>query len=253
MSKVKCVVAGAGSVGLAIARRLSQRYETLILEACGKFGTKTSSRNSEVLHRGIYYKKNSLKAIFCVESVPIMYDYLCSRKIPYRKCGKLIVATNPAEAQELQSLYHKAVANSVSDIFHLSAADVKVMEPNVQCVGALYSPSTGIFDSHTFMLNMLADAEQNGAMLVCNCDVLGVTAGANFSTTSDPSPRFVVATSQGDVGCDIFVNACGLRSVAVAASEEVAVHPLDRVPPAHFLKGNYYKYSGEHALVHPAT
>lgn len=243
MSKIKCIVVGAGSVGLAVARRLSQRYETMILEACDKFGTKTSSRNSEVLHRGIYYKKNSLKAMFCVESVPLMYEYLSSRNIPHRKCGKLIVATNSAEAQELQTLYLKAVTNSVSDIFHLSAAEVRAMEPNVQCVGALYSPSTGIFDSHTFMLSMLADAEQNGAMLVCNCDVLGVSAGANFPTFSDSSPRFVVSTSQGDIGCDIFVNASGLRSVAVAASVQGVLHPPDRVPPAHFLKGNYYKYS----------
>lgn len=244
MIKVKCIVAGAGTIGLAIARKLSQSYETLILEACNKFGTQTSSRNSEVLHRGIYYKNKSLKAVFCVESVPLMYDYLSSRGIPFRRCGKLIVATSPTEANELQVLYNKAISNSVSDIYHLSKSDVRAMEPNVECVGALYSPSTGIFDSHTFMLNMLADAESNGATLVCNCDVLGVSAGTSFSTTAEPSPRFVVSTSQGDIGCDIFVNACGLRSVQVAASEHADIHPSARVPPAYFLKGNYYKYSG---------
>ena len=249
MDRVTCIVAGAGSVGLAIAKRLSKRYETIILESCNTFGTQTSSRNSEVLHRGIYYKKNSLKATFCVDSVPMMYKYLSSRSIPFNKCGKLIVATSQAEYEELNNIYHKATQNGVMDIYFLTMDEVRALEPEVSCMAALWSPSTGVFDSYTFMQNLLADAEQNGAILVCDCRVEGVSSGdrlmrAGGVLQGQTAPRFIVSTSQGPIGCDIFINATGLQAVQTAAKQEGDIHPLARVPPSYFLQGNYFKYCG---------
>ena len=161
-------VIGGGVIGLAIARALAKHgKEVLILEKASTIGSETSSRNSEVIHAGIYYPQDSLKARFCVSGRLSLYDYIQSRHIQHKKCGKLIVATQPSQlSNELPALYDKARQNGVDDLKLISKEDVKVMEPNVECHGALWSPSTGVVDSHTFMYLLLGEAEEHHAQIV---------------------------------------------------------------------------------------
>ena len=166
MDRVDAVVIGAGLVGLAVARALATAgREVVILEAEDAIGTHTSSRNSEVIHAGIYYPRGSLKARACVEGRERLYGYCTERGVPHRRCGKLIVATDAAQVEELEGIRQKAHANGVTDVVRVSPAQARAMEPELQCVAALHSPSTGIIDSHLLMLAFLSDAERAGAML----------------------------------------------------------------------------------------
>src|SRR6201747_3050585 len=152
MDRVECVVIGAGVIGLAIARRLAQGgREVIVLEAAEGIGTVTSSRNSEVIHAGIYYKAGSLMARMCVDGRHALYRYCDEHGIPYRNCGKLIVATTPKETEKLQSIRAHAEANGVTDMQTLSGKAARTLEPALNCDAALMSPSTGIIDSHGFM------------------------------------------------------------------------------------------------------
>ena len=160
MDKVECVVIGAGVIGLAIARRLAQAgREVIVLEAAEGIGTVTSSRNSEVIHAGIYYKAGSLMARMCVSGKRALYEYCREHGIPHRNCGKLIVATTPKETEKLQSIRAHAEANGVLDLQTLSGDAARQLEPALNCDAALLSPSTGIVDSHAFMLALRGDAE----------------------------------------------------------------------------------------------
>ena len=151
-------VIGAGVVGLAIARELSRNKEVLLLERAPHICTETSSRNSEVIHAGIYYPSESSKAKFCVRGKQLLYEYCQERNIPHNPCGKLIVATNEYQLQnELPKLQQKAHANGVTDVRFISREDVKFLEPEIECLGALHSPSSGVVDSHTFFMNLLFD------------------------------------------------------------------------------------------------
>ncbi|HET9149141.1 MAG TPA: FAD-dependent oxidoreductase, partial [Alphaproteobacteria bacterium] len=171
---VECVVIGAGAVGLATARALAVRgHEAVVLEAEDAFGTHTSSRNSEVIHAGIYYPKGSLKARFCVEGKKRLYAYCAERGIAHRRIGKLIVAVEESEMASLADRKVKAEANGVGDLRRLTAAEARAMEPELRCVGALHSPSTGIVDSHGLMLAYLGDAEDRGASLALRSPVVG--------------------------------------------------------------------------------
>ena len=153
MDKVECVVVGAGVVGLATARRLAQAgLEVIVVEAAGDIGTGTSSRNSEVIHAGIYYPAGSLMARLCVAGKKALYTYCDQRGIPYRRCGKLIVATADNERDKLTSIKAHAEANGVDDMRVLTGEEARALEPALNCVGALLSPSTGIVDSHAYML-----------------------------------------------------------------------------------------------------
>jgi len=166
MDKVDCVVVGAGIVGLAVARALAMAgREVVILEAEDAIGTHTSSRNSEVIHAGIYYPRGSLKARACVAGRTRLYEYCASHGVPHRRCGKLIVATSDSQKEELLSIKAKAHQNGVTDVVEIPAAEAMRMEPALHCVAALHSPSTGIIDSHALMLAYLGDAEAAGAML----------------------------------------------------------------------------------------
>src|ERR1700742_3330408 len=163
MDKVECVVIGAGVIGLAVARRLALGgREVIVLEAAEGIGTVTSSRNSEVIHAGIYYKAGSLMARFCVEGKRALYEYCRSHGIPHRNCGKLIVATTPKETEKLQSIREHAQANAVLDMKVLSGEEARALEPTLNCDAALLSPSTGIIDSHSYMLALRGDAEAHG-------------------------------------------------------------------------------------------
>ena len=245
MDKVDCLVIGAGVVGLAVARALARAgREVVIVEAAQAIGTGTSSRNSEVIHAGIYYPHGSRKAALCVAGNRALYAYCAERGVAHRRCGKLIVATAEAQVAELQAIEARAIANSVTDLRWLSAAEAQAIEPAVRCVRALFSPSTGIVDSHGLMLALLGEAEQHGAMLALNSPVLSgrVTSEGiviRIGTRSDTD-------GDTDGGMELLahhvINSAGLQAQAVAASIEG--FPAAQVPPCFYAKGNYYSLAG---------
>src|SRR5882757_565905 len=164
MDKVDCVVIGAGVIGLAVARQLARSgREVIVLEAAEGIGTVTSSRNSEVIHAGIYYRAGSLMAQMCVSGKRALYRYCADHGIPHRNCGKLIAATTPKETEKLQSIRAHAEANGVDDMQLLSGEAARALEPALNCDAALLSPTTGIIDSHAYMLALKGDAEDAGA------------------------------------------------------------------------------------------
>ena len=235
MDKVECVVIGAGVVGLAVARALAQAgREVVILEAEDAIGTHTSSRNSEVIHAGIYYPKGSLKARACVAGRLRLYEYCASHGVPHRRCGKLIVATSDSQKGELLSIKAKAHANGVTDVAEIPATEAMRMEPALHCIAALHSPSTGIIDSHALMLAYLGDAEAAGAML-------GLRSSLEKAFLRDKEFELHVKGSD-PIRCKILVNSAGLRAPSVARLVEG--FPADRVPPEFYAKGNYYSLTG---------
>ena len=194
MDRVDCIIAGAGVVGLAIAREMAQRgLEVLILEREAAYGTGTSSRNSEVIHAGIYYDPGSLKARLCVLGRDMLYAYAAENGVPHRRCGKLIVATSADQTMALDGIAARAAASGVTDLRRLSAAEAQAMEPQLSCTAALLSPSTGIVDSHALMEALLADAEGAGAMLALGTQVVAIepAAGGAVAPAPDdaPAPR----------------------------------------------------------------
>src|SRR6201994_1618897 len=177
MEKVECVIIGAGVIGLAVARQLAQRgREVIVLEAAEGIGTGTSSRNSEVIHAGIYYRAGSLMAQMCVSGRRALYRYCADHGIPHRNCGKLIVATTAKETEKLQSIRAHAEANGVRDMQVLSGNEARALEPALNCDAALLSPSTGIIDSHSYMLALRGDAEASGAAFAFHTPLLRATA-----------------------------------------------------------------------------
>ena len=208
MESVGAIVVGAGVVGLAVARELALAgHETVILEAADAIGTHTSSRNSEVIHAGIYYPKGSLKARACVAGKELLYEYCVAHGVPHRRSGKLIVATDSSQLEELNQIRKKAHANGVTDVVWMEKAQALALEPALNCVAALYSPSTGIIDSHALMLAYLGDAEDRGAMLALKTELIGAQVVAD---------GFVLHTNETDVRCRILVNSAGLARHAPA-------------------------------------
>src|SRR5688500_10634248 len=203
--------------------------EVVILEAEDAIGTHTSSRNSEVIHAGIYYPKGSLKARSCVAGKELLYEYCVEHGVPHRRSGKLIVATNQAQEKELLSIQEKAHANGVTDVVWMTQAQVLALEPELSCVAGLYSPSTGIIDSHALMLAYLGDAEAHGAMLALKSHLLGAQITAD---------GFVVHSDQMDVACNVLVNSAGLRAPSVARTIEGFSGKF--IPKEFYAKGNYY-------------
>jgi L-2-hydroxyglutarate oxidase LhgO len=234
MDKVECVVIGAGVVGLAVARALAiAGREVVILEAEDAIGTHTSSRNSEVIHAGIYYPKGSLKARACVAGRRLLYEYCATHGVPHRRCGKLIVAANEAQILELKAIQNKAHENGVSDVVEIPAAEAMRMEPALRCVAALHSPSTGIIDSHALMLAYLGDAEAAGAMLALKSSLESVVV----------SPQgFELQVTDTRIRASLVVNSAGLRAPSVARLMEG--FPPGKVPPEFYAKGNYYSLAG---------
>ena len=233
MDKVECVVIGAGVIGLAIARRLAQAgREVVILEAAEGIGTVTSSRNSEVIHAGIYYPAGSLMARMCVDGKRALYQYCRDHGIPHRDCGKLIVATTPKETEKLQSIRAHAEANGVLDLKALSGVDARALEPALNCDAALLSPSTGIIDSHAYMLALRGDAEDAGAACAFHTPLLHAKA-AEGRIAIDAGGDTPMALE-----CRLLVNAAGLKAPAVARS--IDGMPIELIPPAYLAKGNYF-------------
>lgn len=237
MEDVDCVVVGAGVVGLAVARALAlSGREVIVVEAAEGIGTGTSSRNSEVIHAGIYYPANSLMARFCVAGRRALYRYCAERGVPHLNCGKLIVATNAQEDAMLAGIKQRAEANGVEGMRVLSAAEAIALEPNLACTSALLSPTTGIIDSHAYMLALQGDAENAGAACVFFSPVLG--------------GRIHDRRIELDVGgadpitlrCRLLVNAAGLTAPELARGLDGM--PQDRVPTPYYAKGNYFTLSG---------
>ncbi len=242
--RVECVVIGAGVVGLAVARALAiSGREVIVLERADLIGSETSSRHSEVIHAGIYYPPGSLKAKFCVEGKRKLYDFCDSRGVEYRRCGKIIVATSEDQLSELDRLQANAAANGVTDLERMTPSQASDMEPSVRCVGALWSPSTGIVDSHAMMLALQGDAESAGAVVALLTPVTGGQV-ANDGIRLDcggASPMSVTA--------DVVINSAGLWAQDVAAS--ISGLPSGTVPPLHYCKGNYYTLSGKPPFTRP--
>ncbi len=237
METLDCVVAGAGVVGLAVARALALAgRDVVILEAADAIGTETSSRNSEVIHAGIYYPAESLMARFCVAGRAALYRYCGERGVPHARCGKLIVATSDIELERLPGIAARAAANGVADLRVLSTADAQTLEPALATVGALLSPSTGIIDSHALMLSYLGEAEAAGAMLALNSPVLegeATEAGIVLSVGGAEPIR---------VRCRLFVNSAGLHAPDLA--RRLRGMPPNMVPQAYYAKGSYFSLSG---------
>jgi len=235
MDEFDCAVIGAGVVGLAVARELALRgREVLVLEGEGAIGTGTSSRNSEVIHAGIYYPAGSLKARLCVEGKRLLYAYAAQRALPHRRCGKLIVATSDAQVNELDAIVAKAAANGVDDLTVLDGAQARALEPALSCVAAIHSPSTGIVDSHALMLSLQGDLENAGGVLALKSAVQGA-----HCTASGIELHMADGTR---LRCRAVVNAAGLSAPWLAARFEglAAAH----VPRAHWAKGNYFVLGG---------
>jgi L-2-hydroxyglutarate oxidase LhgO len=236
MDRVECVVVGAGVVGLAIARRLAQAgLETVVLEAAEDIGTVTSSRNSEVIHAGIYYPAGSLMARMCVSGKRALYAYCRDHGIPHRNCGKLIVATTPSETEKLQSIKAHAEANGVLDMEVLGGDAAREMEPALNCDAALLSPSTGIIDSHAFMLALRGDAEAAGAAYAFHAPLLRARAAAGGIELD------VGGAAPMTLQCRLLINSAGLGAPAVARG--IDGMPIELIPPAYLAKGNYFSCS----------
>ena len=235
MDQVECVVIGAGVVGLAVARALSMAgREVMVLEAADAIGTGTSSRNSEVIHAGIYYPAGSLKARLCVQGKAMLYDYCEARSIGHRRCGKLIVATSEAEVPLLAGIIAKAAANGVNDLVLLTREQARALEPQLECVAAIHSPSTGIVDSHALMLSLQGELEASGGIVVLN------TAVALVECTQEAIT--IVANDGTQLRVNTVVNAAGLHAPALARRFQGL--PAAHIPPAFFAKGNYFTLAG---------
>lgn len=233
MDHVDCVVIGAGVIGLAIARRLAaQRRDVLVLEQDNGIGLVTSSRNSEVIHAGLYYPTGSLMARLCIAGRQMLYRYCCEHGVSYRQCGKLIVATSREENDRLAMIAERAAANGVADLQALNRHEAIALEPALQCTAALLSPSTGIIDSAGYMLALRGDAEAAGASIVFHAPVQGVQM---------EDRGFILDVGGAEptrLGCHILINAAGLQAVAVA--RRICSLSPQAVPQAYFAKGNYF-------------
>jgi L-2-hydroxyglutarate oxidase LhgO len=230
------LVIGAGVIGLAIARRLARAgREVVVIDAAATIGSETSSRNSEVIHAGIYYPTGSLKAQLCVSGRKALYRYCTQRGVPHRQCGKLIVATDNDQRPALQALSEKALANGVEDLQVLSVGAARSMEPALNCVAALFSPSTGIVDSQQLMLSYLGDAENAGATLSLRTPII------RGSRRSDHWLIGLGGDHPDDIPVRTVINAAGLEASRVSRSLGL---PPDRVPTTHYAKGNYFTLQG---------
>lgn len=245
---VDCVVIGAGVVGLAVARALAQSgREVIILESADMIGSETSSRNSEVIHAGIYYPVGSLKAQFCIDGKNALYRYCADHGVPHRRCGKIIVATAEDQVPAMHEIKERAAVCGVSDLEFLTAEDAKAMEPELFCHAALYSPSTGIIDTHTLMLEFLGDAEAAGGMIAY---LSPVESGA---VTDEGVVLNVGGEAPMRLLCRTVINSAGIHAPRIAGL--IDGMPADKVPTTYLTKGNYYSLTGKtpfSRLVYPA-
>lgn len=245
---MEVLVVGAGVVGLAVARALALRgHEVVLAEAADAVGTGVSSRNSEVIHGGMYYPSGSLRARHCVAGARMLYALCESHGVGHRRCGKLIVAATEAEADGIAAIRERGDANGVEGLELLDGAQARRLEPNLACTAALLSPDTGIVDSHALMLALQGDLADRGGALALRTPVAGL---------SRADGRWLAAfggAAPGDYPCDAVVNAASFGAQALAARTEG--YPAARVPPLVLARGNYFGCTGKAAftrLIYPA-
>lgn len=240
MDRIDCAVIGAGVVGLALARELAlQGRDVIVVEKHPAIGMETSSRNSEVIHAGLYYPTGSLKARLCVDGRDALYAYCEERAIPHRRSGKLIVATSENQLPKLAAIHTQAHANGCTEVVALTAREAQAMEPALSCVAALSSPNTGIIDSHAYMLSLQGDAENAGALFAFGSEVV----------QGRTTPQGIVLQVRDASGAeslfeaDTVVNCAGLWAPHVAR----CIVGIDRagIPAPYFAKGNYYSLAGK--------
>jgi len=245
VEQVDTVVVGAGVVGLAVARALALAgREVLVLEATEAIGTQTSARNSEVIHAGIYYPQGSLKAQLCVRGKQLLYAYCAERGIGHRRCGKLIVATSSEQVAQLQGIIAKAAANGVDDLVLLTREQARALEPALECVAAVHSPSTGIVDSHGLMLALQGDLEHAGGMVAFNSPL----ASARIMSQGIE----LYAHDGTQLRARTVVNAAGVHAPTLARRFD-GLDPI-HIPGAYYAKGNYFTLAGRspfHRLIYP--
>lgn len=236
--KIDCAVIGAGVVGLAVARKLALGgREVVVLEAEEAFGMHTSSRNSEVIHAGIYYPTGSLKARLCVAGKLALYRYCAEHDVAHRRIGKLVVATGPDQIEGLGKYKKQAETNGVADLRMLTAAEIAELEPEVRGVAGFLSPSTGILDSHGLMLAYLGDAQAHGASLALASPVISGAA------TGDGIALNVGGREAMTIICSTVVNSAGFNAQAVARS--ITGIPPKTIPPTYYAIGHYYTLTGK--------
>ncbi|CAM3839826.1 NAD(P)/FAD-dependent oxidoreductase [Polynucleobacter antarcticus] len=247
MEQVDCVVIGAGVVGLAVAREMAlQGRETILLEREDAFGTISSARNSEVIHAGIYYPKDSLKAKLCVEGNRLLYEYCRSHQVATQPYGKLIVAADETQLDDLQAILYKAQNNQVPAIKMISGAQAKSLEPQLQCAAALLSATTGIVDSHGYMLSLLGGFEDAGGMIAYQSPLLrakplGVNAQDGFELEIGGADGMNIHTQ-------LLINCAGMSAPAMA--QKIEGLEQEKIPKAYFAKGNYFSLSGKSPFSH---
>jgi len=237
MDAIDCAVIGAGAVGLAVARALAlDGRSVLVLEAAEATGTGVSARNSEVIHAGIYYPQGSLKARLCVRGRELLYAYCESRGVPHRRCGKLIVACDAAQNEELAGIAAAAARNGVTDLREISAREAIAMEPQLSCTAALVSPSTGIIDAQQYMLALQGDAESAGAAVALRTRV------ARLVPRNGVIEVFLDGEREASLAAGWVVNATGLDAPALAT--RIEGFPAQQVPRSWLAKGNYFSLAG---------
>ena len=247
--QVDCAVIGAGVVGLAIAREFANAgREVIVLEAADAIGTHTSSRNSEVIHAGLYYPQGSLKARLCTSGKWLLYDYCAGHGVPHSNIGKIVVAVTEDEIATLKSYVQKAEANGVEDLRWLSREELRELEPAVECVAGFLSPSTGIVDSHALMLAYQGDAENSGTSVVFKSPIESGIAGGDRIVLN------VGGEEPMTIACRSVVNSAGLYAQEVARSIEGV--PAKSIPTQYFAKAHYFTLSGKppfKRLVYPVA
>jgi L-2-hydroxyglutarate oxidase LhgO len=235
---VQTIVVGAGAVGLAIGRALAMAgHEVMLLEQHALIGSETSSRNSEVIHAGIYYPPGSLRATLCVRGKELLYAFCAENSVAHARCGKLLVATNESQLPKLAAIKETAAKNGVTDLEPLGGNAARALEPELACVGALLSPSTGIIDSHGYMLALEGHIEGRGGSVVLRCPV------ERIEKTPDELFRLTTGgDSPGAITCRNLVLSAGLH-----ASQLARTLPFGegyQPPETYYAKGQYYALSG---------
>ena len=247
MEQVDCVVIGAGVVGLAVAREMAlQGRETILLERENAFGTISSARNSEVIHAGIYYPKDSLKAKLCVQGNRLLYEYCRDHQVATQPYGKLIVASDETQIDDLRAILYKAQNNGVPEIKMISGEEAKALEPNLKCSAAILSSSTGIVDSHGYMLSLLGGFEDAGGMVAYQSPLL--SAKPIGSNAQDGYELQIGGVDGMQIQTKLLINCAGMSAPAVA--QKIEGLAKDQIPKAYFAKGNYFSLSGKSPFTH---
>lgn len=249
MEKVEITIVGAGVVGLAIAAEISKSSQNIfVIERNPSFGQETSSRNSEVIHAGIYYPRDSLKAKTCIEGRRLLYEFCVQNKIPHQKTGKLIVAIDSKETEDLEKLFKHGLANGIEDLRLISRSEIKDLEPNIKAEEAVYSPSTGIIDSHGFMKNLVLQLESRRGQIAYNTKVVGIDKARD---------GFIVNVKDSNEGpfkflSRIVINCAGLNSDQVSAMAGLVKDEYK----LKYCKGDYFRVHHNkakyiHRLIYP--